>query len=79
MIHDNEDEGIRIYSDATWKKEESAGSQGASFTGIGIHIQLKENTGLTNIKIQASTTPSLSVLQAEAKAMLLANECAMKL
>uniref|UniRef100_A0ACD5ZLW8 Uncharacterized protein n=1 Tax=Avena sativa TaxID=4498 RepID=A0ACD5ZLW8_AVESA len=71
--------GTTIFSDASWKEDKMRNSTGSQYRGIGIFIQTKGDKGHANLKIQASTSSTLSVLQAGATAMLLAAEIAAKL
>jgi hypothetical protein len=66
--------GPKIFSDATWKKRQMfAGNSGLERTGIGVFLQFADSGDRRlTVMIQASAPPADSVLQAEAKAMLLA-------
>ena len=71
--------GPRIYSDASWKNKKIPGQTNAAATGIGIFMEFSQNGHSFTIMIQASTTMTSSVLQAEAKALLLATQFSEKL
>jgi ribonuclease HI len=64
--------GATIFSDASWKCKKIPGAKGTMATGIGVFIRYKAGARQFVIMIQASTSLTSSVLQAEAKALLLA-------
>jgi hypothetical protein len=67
---DNNISGAKIFSDASWKNKKVLGFIVIESTGIGIFIQFSREGLDFNIKIQASSGLTDSVIQAEAKAML---------
>jgi ribonuclease HI len=71
--------GPRIFSDASCKNQNTSGTARTQATCIGVFIQLKHGGHNFSIKIQVSISPTSSVLQAEARALLLAAEVAKKL
>jgi ribonuclease HI len=68
--------GAKIFSDASWKRKKVPADY--ETTGIGVFIQFDINGLNYNVMIQASVPLASSVLQAEAKAMLLAAQIAEK-
>jgi hypothetical protein len=57
--------GARIYSDAAWKSKKALGTTGIEATGIGVFMQFNLNECSYNVMVQASTSLTSSVLQAE--------------
>jgi ribonuclease HI len=68
--------GARVYADASWKCNKTPAAAGSTVTGIGVFLQYETNGQSFKVMIQASTTLLPSVLQAEAKALLLAAKLA---
>jgi ribonuclease HI len=66
--------GSKIYTDAAWKTRKVPGMANRIATGIGIYCDLQEQNNNATIFIQASTSTTRSVLQAEATALLLATK-----
>jgi hypothetical protein len=62
--------GANIFSAASWKNKKVTGFIGTDSIGIGIFIHFSREGLDFNIKIQASSGLTDSVIQAEAKAML---------
>jgi ribonuclease HI len=65
-----------VYADASWKCNKTPAAAGSTVTGIGVFLQYETNGQSFKVMIQASTTLLPSVLQAEAKALLLAAKLA---
>lgn len=69
--------GSKIFTDAAWKtKKKVPGMGNTTATGIGVHCELQERDISATFFIQASTSTTPSVIQAEAAALLLATEIA---
>lgn len=64
--------GATVFANASWKCRKIPGVVGTTATGIGVFLRYKANGRQFTIMIQASTQLASSVLQAEAKALLLA-------
>jgi hypothetical protein len=60
-----------VYADASWKRKKIQDFTGL-VTGIGVFLLYKADNQDFNIMVQASTSLTASVLQAEAKVLLLA-------
>jgi hypothetical protein len=63
--------GSKIFTDATWKTKKTPGGGAKKASGIGVYCQLQDPDMNSSILIQASIPVTLSVLQAEAAAMIL--------
>jgi hypothetical protein len=69
-------QGSKIFSDATWRKNNTTGAQELQKTGIGIFCQFLRQGREETIMIQASTIQPSSPILAEAAALLLASKIA---
>jgi hypothetical protein len=72
-------QGSKIFSDATWRKISTSGTQENLKTGLGVYCQLTREYREETVMIQASTVQPSSPILAEAAALLLASNIAAKI